>query len=656
MGRDLTWNSISVALTGKGVHAKVAFMLAVRQRFQPVLGLVRWLTVPMLLLLSLGGCAKSPDETADLSDVPAGSHSHELPGDALVSTAEISARQAKQREALNPSYDGWSSEAFSDSAQNQLHQLLQLREANTELFAKQLAAFVTDDFQCGRLRPEHLRDVFNGDGLRVSRAATESTEVSPNGGPVALADALQDLGRPLAETTERRDKVKTIRAELSDAGGATTHIVEIYTQGDNATAEHHMVWRCRWRRDDQETLRLSSLYAEAYVEAVFSGTHKTWFTDCTTAVLGKNKSFETQLIYGQEHWLRRIEKIHYMVDVERCGMAIGDVNGDSLEDVYLCQGGGLPNRLFVQNSDNTATDRSAQSGTDWLDHTNSALLVDLDNDGDQDLVLAVPARVLVMENDSTGVFQLATELPTDDEDTEALSAVDYDGDGDLDLYVCTYYATDEAHEDESRRSFLYHDANNGGANLLFRNESTADRPWKFTDMTASVGLDENNRRYSLAASWEDYDNDGDPDLYVANDYGQNCLYRNDAGQFTDVAIEAGVVDHGSGMSVSWGDFDHDGFMDLYVANMFSSAGNRITRQARFRRDMDEASRQLYQRFAKGNSLFKNEGGKFREVSDEASVELGRWAWSSPFVDLNNDGWEDLFVANGYFTTEDTGDL
>jgi len=224
-----------------------------------------------------------------LSDVPGGSHSRELPGDVLVSTAEISARQAKQRAALNPSYDGWSSEAFSDSAQNQLRQLLQLREANTKLFAKQLAAFVTDDFQRGRLRPEHLRDVFNGDGLRVSRAATASTEVSLNRGAVALADALQDLGRPLAEITERRDKVKTIRAELSDAGGATTHIVEIYTQGDNATAEQHMDWRCQWRRDDQETLRLSSLYAKAYVEAVFSGTHKTWFTDCTTAVLGKKQ-------------------------------------------------------------------------------------------------------------------------------------------------------------------------------------------------------------------------------------------------------------------------------------------------------------------------------------------------------------------------------
>ena len=389
---------------------------------------------------------------------------------------------------------------------------------------------------------------------------------------------------------------------------------------------------------------------------MFGGTRKTWFSDCTKAVLGKNESFESQFLYGEEHWLRRIEKIHHMVDVERCGMAVGDVNGDGLEDVYLCQGGGLPNLLFVQNSDGTATDQSAPSGSDWLDHTNSALLVDLNNDGDQDLVLAIPSRVLVMENDSTGIFKLATEIPTDDEDTEALSAVDFDGDGDVDLYVCTYYATDEARADESRRSFLYHDANNGGANLLLRNDSTAAAQWRFTDVTVAVGLDVSNRRFSLAAAWEDYGNDGDPDLYVANDYGQNCLYRNDDAHFIDVAAEVGVVDHGSGMSVSWGDFDHDGFMDLYVANMFSSAGSRITRHAMFRPGMDEATRQLYQRFAKGNSLFKNEGGQFREISDEASVEMGRWAWSSPFVDLNNDGWEDLLVANGYFTTENSHDL
>jgi hypothetical protein len=172
-----------------------------------------------------------------------------------------------------------------------------------------------------------------------------------------------------------------------------------------------------------------------------------------------------------------------------------------------------------------------------------------------------------------------------------------------------------------------------------------------------VGLDANNRRHSLAASWEDYDNDGDMDLYVANDYGQNCLYRNDGGKFTDVAAEANVIDFGSGMSVSWADFDRDGWMDLYVANMFSSAGNRITDQAKFRSEDDQQIRQRYRRFAKGNTLFQNlRDGTFREIGAEANVEMGRWAWSSPFLDINNDGWEDIVVANGFLTTEDTGDL
>ena len=110
------------------------------------------------------------------------------------------------------------------------------------------------------------------------------------------------------------------------------------------------------------------------------------------------------------------------------------------------------------------------------------------------------------------------------------------------------------------------------------------------------------------------------------------------------------------MSVSWSDYDHDGQMDLYVGNMFSSAGHRITKQAKFKRGADPQTRAMYQRMAKGNTLFRNlGGGKFREVKD-ASVEMGRWAWSSQFADVNNDGWEDLLVANGYLTTEDTGDL
>ena len=107
-----------------------------------------------------------------------------------------------------------------------------------------------------------------------------------------------------------------------------------------------------------------------------------------------------------------------------------------------------------------------------------------------------------------------------------------------------------------------------------------------------------------------------------------------------------------------GDFNRDGLPDIYVGNMFSSAGNRIAYQRQFRTDVDEETRALYQRHARGNSLFQNMGnGKFQDVSQTAAVTEARWAWSSNFTDINNDGWQDLVVANGMVTgTDDTGDL
>jgi hypothetical protein len=199
----------------------------------------------------------------------------------------------------------------------------------------------------------------------------------------------------------------------------------------------------------------------------------------------------------------------------------------------------------------------------------------------------------------------------------------------------------------------FHDANNGGRNVLLRN----DGRWKFEDATEQVGLNQNNARFSFAAAWEDYDNDGDQDLYVANDYGRNNLYRNDDGRFVDVAAELNVEDVSAGMSVSWGDYDRDGWMDLYISNMFSAAGNRITYQRQFNTGVDETVRQDFQRHAHGNTLFRNNGrGGFDDVTDEAGVWQGRWAWGSRFGDLNGDGWEDLVVANGFITTEDTHDL
>ncbi|MFQ5701964.1 MAG: FG-GAP repeat domain-containing protein, partial [Acidobacteriota bacterium] len=217
---------------------------------------------------------------------------------------------------------------------------------------------------------------------------------------------------------------------------------------------------------------------------------------------------------------------------------------------------------------------------------------------------------------------------------------------------CAYWASQHTFG-EIATPIPYHDANDGGANTLLAN----DGRWGFTDVTARVGLDANNHRWSFAASWEDFDNDGDPDLYVANDFGRNNLYRNEGGTFVDITASAGVEDMAAGMSATWGDYDQDGWMDIYVSNMFSSAGTRVTAQKAFKPDVPSATKARYQRHARGNSLLHNVGdGTFRDVSVQAGVTRAGWAWGSKFIDFDNDGREDLLVANGYLTREDTGDL
>ena len=110
-------------------------------------------------------------------------------------------------------------------------------------------------------------------------------------------------------------------------------------------------------------------------------------------------------------------------------------------------------------------------------------------------------------------------------------------------------------------------------------------------------------------------------------------------------------------SVTWSDFDRDGWLDVYVSNMWSAAGNRIAFQPRFKRGAPAEVKQRLQRFARGNTLLRNRGdGTFLDVSAPAGVEMGRWSWCSQFADINNDGWEDLLVANGYITGDDSGDL
>ena len=164
------------------------------------------------------------------------------------------------------------------------------------------------------------------------------------------------------------------------------------------------------------------------------------------------------------------------------GLAVGDVNGDGLEDLYACEAGGLPNRLYVQNADGTATEMSAAAGVDWLEWTPSALLIDLDNDGDQDLVAATRELLLLAENDGSGRFALRRRMRHVVASPASLAAADYDADGDLDLYVCGYDG-----DPENRGlpgPYPYHDAENGGRNALLRNRGG----FELVDVTDRVGL------------------------------------------------------------------------------------------------------------------------------------------------------------------------
>ena len=379
------------------------------------------------------------------------------------------------------------------------------------------------------------------------------------------------------------------------------------------------------------------------------------FRDVSQAALGHNTSYRHQLSRSLDAWRAELDAATGIDVYGHNGIAVGDYNGDGLEDIYVCQPAGLPNRLYRNNGDGTFDDVTHEAGVDVLDASTMALFGDLDNDGDQDLIVIAGTRVLVFRNDGRGKFTrpAPNELPESGATLTSAALADYDRDGYLDLYVCAYDFWNAGATYDAPTP--YYDASNGPPNILYRNRGDGS----FEDVTAASGMNQNNNRFSFAASWADYDKDGWPDLYVANDFGRNNLYRNNGdGSFSDVAALAGVEDLGAGMSVSWGDYNGDGWLDLYVSNMWSSAGQRLTFNPAFAEVAgDEAVRAAFQRQARGNSLFKNNGdGTFQDVTLEAGVAFGRWAWGSALWDYDNDGRPDIFVTNGYITGPDTHDL
>jgi Tfp pilus assembly protein PilF/peroxiredoxin len=573
---------------------------------------------------------------------------------------------------LEPGSDAFTSEREAKELDARLRELGRAMRAGPAKAAGAIGSLLAPNFRGGRPAGDDDTSITAGGSLDVRRTKTQLPATpAPHGtGTDGAEAATAERNLPLdarAFTAEMRRVLEDLRLVLvaeflitsididSAASLARTDVrYDIVGVGAKAWRLQHVgLWRLTWRRGPS-----GWQVAEWSIRSrVTSRAASPVFTETTETTLGRNESFKRQLGTGLDAWMATIDSVLARDSNGHHGVSIGDADGDGLDDLYIAQPAGLPNRLFRARGDSTFEDITERAGLGVLDDTAQSLFADVDNDGDQDLVLSTGTRPLLFVNDGKGRF---ANVPDAFQFTRPLQGVltsiamsDYDRDGFLDLYLCVYSYFFGAGEDKAGTPAPYYDARNGPPGVLFRNDGHG----RFIDATRESGLDEGNDRYHFAAAWADYDGDGWQDLLVANDFGTKNLYRNRGAAggrvtFEDVAAAAGVLDHGAGMSAAFFDYDNDGRLDIYTGNIWSDSGLRVTSASTFMPDVPADVRALYRRHARGNSLFRNLGdGRFEDESLEARAEMGRWAWSCDTLDFDSDGWEDLYIANGMLTRE-----
>ena len=295
------------------------------------------------------------------------------------------------------------------------------------------------------------------------------------------------------------------------------------------------------------------------------------------------------------------------------GLALADIDGDGLPELYVSHGRFLHGRLY--SFDGERFHLVPQSGIATTGIDQAAYFVDLDEDGWRDLVSAQEEGVEIFLNDRTGRFLPNGEVVNivNRRATTSMAAADYDQDGDVDLFF-GHWGTGHA---VGQTEFLWEQKGRG---------SFADVSYRVPVASAdgTQGLSE----YSFTPVFADFDGDLDQDLLLASDFGSSQVLRNHAGGDVFIDLTTAVISDENGMGGAVADYDRDGDLDWFVSSIW---------------DADVPTNWT------GNRLYRNVDGQgeFEDATDETGVRRGGWGWGACFADFDNDGHVDLFHTNGY---------
>ncbi|REL38042.1 CRTAC1 family protein [Rhodohalobacter sp. SW132] len=348
-----------------------------------------------------------------------------------------------------------------------------------------------------------------------------------------------------------------------------------------------------------------------------------------------------QFVHQRPELDKKIEHINPQIASVGASVSVVDFNNNGLPDLYFTNSEyGTKNALYMNLGDGTFRDVAEDLGiadinTDGTGVSMGAIWGDINNNGYEDLFVYKWGRPeLYLNNEGTG-FTRVTESAGLPDWVNANSAVwlDYNNNGLLDLFVAGYYHEDVDFWNLTTTRIMpdsYEYATNGGRNFLFENQGDGT----FVDKTEELGL--NTRRWTLAVAAADLNDSGYPDLVIANDYGVDELFINDGGNgFINAGESAGMgFVPKSGMSVAFGDIMNQGQLAIYVTNI-SEAGVLM----------------------QGNNLWvptrrsTPEQLRFRNLAGNMGVDIGEWGYGGQFIDLNNNGNLDLYVANGFVSDE-----